>query len=115
VTTENKEAKEARGRGAFGASGIPLDGQRAHRNGHRSERSPYEEIGLATLIADLDFLIESFESVAPGWKQSLRRQWGILEEVYAVALDRGIAPLDLESEALVDRALRGLFELAASA
>lgn len=74
-----------------------------------------DEIQLRTLIADLDFLIEAFESVDPAWRESLRKEWSILEEVNAVALDRGVTELDLESERLVDGAVHGLFELVAAA
>jgi hypothetical protein len=73
-----------------------------------------DEIQLRTLIADLDFLIEAFESVDQAWRESLRKEWSILEEVNAIALDRGVTDLDLESERLVDRAVQ-LFELVAAA
>jgi len=74
-----------------------------------------DEIRLRTLIADLDFLIEAFEGADAAWRESLRKEWSVLEEVNAVALDRGFAELDPESERLVDRAVHGLFELVAAA
>jgi hypothetical protein len=74
-----------------------------------------DEIPLRTLIADLDFLIEAFEGADAAWREALRKEWAILEEVNAVALDRGVTELDPESERLVDRAVHGLFELVAAA
>jgi hypothetical protein len=74
-----------------------------------------DEIHLPTLIADIDFLIEAFDSVDPVWRQALREEWSVLEEVYAVALDRGHTHLDTDSERLVDRAVEALSELVAAA
>jgi len=72
-------------------------------------------IPLRTLIADIDFLIEAFEGVDTAWRELLRKEWSILEEVNAVALDRGIKEFDQESKLLVDRAVQSLFELVATA
>jgi hypothetical protein len=79
----------------------------------RERLSLYErgEMRLATLVGDLDFLIGSLESVDDSVRESLRREWSILEEVSAVALDRGIMKLDSESELLVARAVRALRKL----
>ena len=50
----------------------------------------YEEGGtnLGSLIAGLEALLQCLEAAEDGWKTEFRRKWGILEEVYAVALDR---------------------------
>ena len=49
----------------------------------------YEEGGtnLGSLIAGLEALFQCLEAAEEGWKNEFRRKWGILEEVYAVALD----------------------------
>lgn len=50
----------------------------------------YEEggIDLGSLIAGLESLLLCLELADEKWKNLFRSKWGILEEVYAVALDR---------------------------
>lgn len=50
----------------------------------------YEEgrVDLGSLIAGLEGLLQCLEAVDEGWKDDFFSKWGILEEVYAVALDR---------------------------
>src|SRR5438552_6557867 len=57
----------------------------------------YEQglIDLGSLIAGLDALLQRLEAADEGWRNGFRSKWGILEEVYAVALDRveqGLSP-----------------------
>lgn len=50
----------------------------------------YQEgrIGLGSLIAGLEALLNSLLAADEGWKNEFLTTWGILEEVYAVALDQ---------------------------
>ena len=66
---------------------------------------------LATLIAEVDFLIEALEEVGAEQRSELRRQWSVLEEIYADALDRGECELCDESDKLADRTVEKLTQL----
>ena len=68
---------------------------------------------LATLISEVDFLVESLEEVPADQRAALRREWSVLEEVYADALDRGGRELSDESESLADRTVQKLTQLIA--
>jgi hypothetical protein len=46
------------------------------------------EISLASLISALEALVHSLESVEDSWIARFQREWGVLEELYSVALDR---------------------------
>jgi hypothetical protein len=50
----------------------------------------YEQRGidLGSLIAGLESLLQCLELADEEWKNQFRSKWGILEEVYAVALDQ---------------------------
>ena len=64
--------------------------------GHMQERLfLYEQgtLNLAALIADLDFLTDALQTVDADWRDAVRREWSILEEVYADALDTAAAEL----------------------
>ncbi len=65
------------------------------------------ETQFGALIVDLDFPLEAFESVDRAWRESLRMEWSIFEEVNAVALDRWAKEYDRRSERLIDRAVHG--------
>lgn len=50
---------------------------------------------LGSLIAGLEALLLCLERADENWKTSFQAQWGVLEEVYAIALDRveqGLSP-----------------------
>ena len=51
-------------------------------------RYEHGEADLGSLIAGLEALLLCLEGADENWKAAFRREWGILEEVYAVALDR---------------------------
>jgi len=72
-----------------------------------------EKISLGTLVADLDFLIEALKDCDVSWRGALRREWGALEEVNAVVLDRGTAMLDQPLEQVVDQATEAMQALLA--
>jgi hypothetical protein len=63
------------------------------------------------LITDLSALIDSLEEQEPDWKQRLRDRWSVLEEVYAVALDRGMTRLSEEGERLASDAVEQLLQM----
>jgi hypothetical protein len=69
------------------------------------------ELPLPRLIADLDALIEALEEVDPAWRRTLRGRWSVLEEVYAVALDRRLTRLDEEGQQLVRKAVDDILQL----
>jgi hypothetical protein len=77
---------------------------------------------LASLIAGLDALFNTLEGADDGWKREFQRKWGILEEVYATALDRverglsqDVATVisDPEISALINTTIRSVRELLA--
>lgn len=70
-------------------------------------------IDLSTLIAGLDTLLECLEAADRTWKDEFRIQWGKLEEVYAVALERRESVLDYNSKKLVTNAIKDLRRLLA--
>lgn len=45
-------------------------------------------LGLARLVGDLELLLSLLEAAPEQWRTQFRQQWAILEETYAVALDR---------------------------
>src|SRR5215212_2967614 len=53
-----------------------------------------KHISLGTLIGNLEALLESLERVSANWPNSFLREWGVLEEIYAVALDQGATRLE---------------------
>lgn len=63
---------------------------------------------VGSLIASLDFLLQALEGADASWKQRFRKQWGILEEVNAFALDAGRSSFSDEEQRLLNRALQDL-------
>ncbi|KKT48580.1 MAG: hypothetical protein UW40_C0038G0002 [Parcubacteria group bacterium GW2011_GWF2_44_17] len=72
------------------------------------------EITLNTLIVDLEVLLGVLHMDDEEWKQSFRSAWWILEEVYAVALDRERDTLSLEDRELIKKSIDKLRQLLAS-
>jgi hypothetical protein len=71
------------------------------------------EIGLPALIANLDGLLNALEGVDQRWKQAFLKQWGVLEEVYADSLDKGLSAVPSENMPLINRAMDELKQLIA--
>jgi hypothetical protein len=66
-------------------------------------------VGLPKLIEDLRSLADALEKPAPAWKEDFLSEWWTLEQVYAVALDRGeLDRLPAESQDLLDGAVAAL-------
>lgn len=63
---------------------------------------------IGFLIASLDFLLQALEGADANWKERFRKQWGILEEVNAFALDAGRSSFSDEEQRLLNRALQDL-------
>ena len=55
------------------------------------------KLNLRSLIQTLSGLLESLTTTDPKWKDAFQSEWWTLEQVYAVAIDRGEAKLGLES------------------
>lgn len=82
---------------------------------HRLEECDAGRIGLARLVEELELLLSLVEDVPVSWRDQFRQQWAILEETYAVALDRNL-PIDSEENRreiapALARMRRLLFEL----
>jgi hypothetical protein len=73
----------------------------------------YEQraISIAFLIAQLEGLLSSLREPDPQWRALAEKEWAIIEDCYAFALDAGQTELDSESKALVARALASLKRL----
>jgi hypothetical protein len=58
------------------------------------------ELTLDRLIHELEVLLETFPNSDEKWKEKFRSEWWTLEQVYAVACDRGETTLNPENEKL---------------
>jgi hypothetical protein len=79
----------------------------------------YEQglIDLGSLIAGLEALLASLETAPESWKSAFRKHWGVLEDVYAVALyraEQGEVPSarmvinEPSNRKLIERAIRDI-------
>lgn len=59
----------------------------------RLEAYRHDRLSLGPLINDLDALWNELTMAQGAWREELRGHWWTLEQVYAVALDRGYASL----------------------
>ena len=69
------------------------------------------ELTLDRLIHELEVLLETFPNSDEKWKEKFKSEWWTLEQVYAVACDRGETTLNPESENLVNETLNNMKEL----
>jgi hypothetical protein len=67
-----------------------------------------KRINLKHLIGGLESLLGCLEEPAPDWKSGFQRQWGILEDVYAEAVDRGNMDLPEAHKKLLAEAVYNL-------
>ncbi|MGW0874225.1 hypothetical protein ACWD3Z_27580 [Streptomyces sp. NPDC002740] len=82
------------------------------REGVRQSIQKYRagEIALRSLIDDLDSVSSNLEASPLG--EDLRSHWWVLEEIYAVALDRGdLQELPREDELAIEETLDALERL----
>lgn len=68
-------------------------------------------ISLNRLINDLEALLEVLQAPEEEWKAAFRSEWGILEVVCAVALDRGEKVLSPEGKKWVEEAVENMNQL----
>src|SRR5436309_3455032 len=75
----------------------------------------YEDgtINLPSLVSGLEALLASLEAADRGWVERFRSEWWTLEQVYAVALDRGQTELSAEEEAEIGTAIANMRRLLA--
>jgi hypothetical protein len=69
------------------------------------------ELTLDRLIHELEVLLETFPNSDEKWKEKFRSEWWTLEQVYAVACDRGETTLNPENENLVYETLENMKNL----
>jgi hypothetical protein len=69
------------------------------------------ELTLDRLISELEDILETFPNSDEKWKENFRSEWWTLEQVYAVACDRGEITLNPESENLVHETLENMKNL----
>lgn len=64
-----------------------------------------EAIALRDLISNLEGLLGSLESVDDPWRNAFLKKWGVLEDVYANAIDKSFPTIPTEHLALANRAI----------
>jgi hypothetical protein len=69
-----------------------------------------EEVRLGTLVADLEGLLNALEDIEASWKQTFLGKWGQLEDMHAVARDRGSKEFDDDARSKI-LAATGLLKL----
>ena|SRR6266850_8458954 len=67
-----------------------------------------KQIDLKHLINGLESLLCALEKPDEKWKSAFQSKWGVLEEVYADALDKGYSELPDSHKRLVTEAVRDL-------
>jgi hypothetical protein len=77
------------------------EAMRAYQNG---------SIALDALISTLETLLDCLQQQEESWTTEFRKHWGVLEEVHAVALDRG-KELETEDLRLVDECVQNIKRL----
>lgn len=66
--------------------------------------------GVGRLVSTLESLVALLERPDESWRRRFDEEWGMLEEVLAVTLDRGTS-LDQQGKRLVGEAIAGLQRL----
>ena len=68
-------------------------------------------VGLHKIIADLEALLLLLQDTDKVWRNEFYKQWAMLEDVYADALDKGFKQLPPDPQKLVEDAIQGLRQL----
>jgi hypothetical protein len=68
-------------------------------------------IPFGKLISDLDALLSALENKDEDWTNSFLKQWAILEDIYAYALDKNLKEPPDEDKDLIGKAINELREL----
>src|SRR4051812_47150635 len=66
------------------------------------------EIGLGRLVSDLESLLDALDNLSEEWRDSFLGEWGDLEQVHAVALDRSENQLNDQESRLVGDSLKAI-------
>jgi hypothetical protein len=53
-----------------------------------------DKIRIGDLIGEMEFLLNSIQSVDQRWKQNIDNELEVLEEIYADALDKGLNTIE---------------------
>ena len=69
------------------------------------------ELTFDRLINELEAVLETFPNSDEKWKDKFKNEWWTLEQVYAVACDRGETTLNPENENLVYETLENMKNL----
>lgn len=69
------------------------------------------QLSFGSLINNLESLLGILESVPDDWKDEFLQEWGRLEDIYAVSLDRGQPELVEENQQAISSTLCVLIEL----
>jgi hypothetical protein len=69
------------------------------------------ELAIGQLIPSLDALVALLDETDEEWSDAFRYEWGTLETVYAIALDKGTTQLPSEGQLLIDRAIESMRRL----
>jgi hypothetical protein len=68
-------------------------------------------LNIRALIDSLNALLNVLQGASQEWKSSFNAEWWTLEEVYAVALDRGKTRFSQEDEDLIFEAITNMRRL----
>jgi len=68
-------------------------------------------VEMGKMIADLETLLRSLTNADQSWKEAFYREWALLDDIYAVAVDRGYSRIPAEQQKLVDKAVQKLIIL----
>ena len=71
-------------------------------------------IEIGNLTQGLDELRSALENASESWQQEFNSGWGVVEDVYAVMLDRGDFRLNDSEKELVNKAVEKLKNLIAN-
>lgn len=74
-----------------------------------------KRVDIKHLISGLESLLCALEGADKKWKDTFQSEWGVLEEVYSDALDKGYNRLPDTHEKLVGKAVRNLKTMVQSA
>lgn len=81
---------------------------------HSIDAFETEDSDLAKLVSNLEKLFESLAHVSDEWRAEFLSKWGVLEDVFASALDKGVSELGDEDTQLINEALGSLRVLISS-
>jgi hypothetical protein len=73
-----------------------------------------EQIALKALIDDLEFLLSNVDRVTQSWRQEMLSKLGVLEDTYAVALDKTMGAFSSADNTRVAATIRSIVELIGS-